>query len=498
MIQIPKEDPMRVQPTKTDTGQRIVGLAAIGAFAFALTLPFTPAEARTGGESFSTLVKQVSPAVVNIAAVHAIAASEEEQASPFPPGSPWDEFMKRFSQPRGRQAERKATALGSGFVIDPAGYVVTNNHVVGEATDIAVTFADGRQLKAKLIGRDEKTDLALIKVETTQPLAFVPWGDSDRAEVGDWVLAVGNPFGLGGTVTAGIISARGRDIHAGPYDDFLQLDAPINQGNSGGPSFNMAGEVIGVNTAIYSPNGGSVGIGFAIPSAIAKPVVEALRQNGRIDRGWIGVSVQPLTPEIAFGLGMPTRQDGALVAQLDPSGPAAKAGLRQGDVIVAVDGKPIAQLRDLPRTIAAVKPDTRVTIDVLRRGAPISITLAVARSPAEKKAAAAGEEATPQSIDQVGLALSPLSDQLRQRLNLAPTTLGVIVAGVKDGSEAESAGLATGDVIVEIGGHAVQTPDDVGREIDSARGQKRETIVLLVARRGAEQFVAVKLPPVAS
>ncbi len=489
---------MRVQRIKTNTRQRVVGLAAAGALVFALTLPFAPAEARVGTESFAPLVKQVSPAVVNIAAVQAIAATEETQASPFPPGSPWDEFMKRFSPPRGPQAARKATALGSGFVIDPAGYVVTNNHVVGEATDIAVTFTDGRQLKAKLIGRDEKTDLALIKVETSEPLVYVRWGESDRAEVGDWVLAVGNPFGLGGSVTAGIISARGRDIHAGPYDDFLQLDAPINQGNSGGPSFNMAGEVIGVNTAIYSPNGGSVGIGFAIPSAVAKPVVETLRQSGRVDRGWIGVSVQPLTPEIAFGLGMPTRQDGALVSQLDPNGPAVKAGLRQGDVIVSVDGKPIAQLRDLPRTIAAVKPDTRVTLGVLRRGAPMSITLTVARSPVEKKAAAISDDAAPKTIDQVGLALSTMTDQLRERLNLAPTTRGVIIAGVKDGSEAESAGLATGDVIVEIGGHAVQTPDDVGREIDTARGEKRENIVLLVARRGAEQFVAVKLPRIAS
>ncbi|MBM3523680.1 MAG: Do family serine endopeptidase [Alphaproteobacteria bacterium] len=366
------------------TQPRRMTVWAAAAF-LAFTVAPSTADARGGPDSFAPLAKQVSPAVVNIAVVREVPGKPEATPSPFPPGSPWDQFMRR-SMPRDDDAPRRMTGLGSGFVIDPGGYVVTNNHVVGRASEIAVTFSDGRQLKARLVGRDDKTDLALIKVESPTPLPAVPWGDSDRIEVGDWVLAVGNPFGLGGSVTAGIVSARGRDIQAGPYDDFLQLDAPINQGNSGGPSFNMAGEVIGVNTAIYSPNGGSVGIGFAIPSAVAKPVIEQLRRQGRIERGWIGVSVQPLTAEIAFGLGLATDQEGALIAQLDPNGPAAKAGLRQGDVIIAVDGKPIAQLRDLPRLIAGYMPGTRVAIELRRRSNPMTLPVTIGTTPSGNRA----------------------------------------------------------------------------------------------------------------
>ncbi len=361
--------------------------AMAGALAIVAMLAFAPAPAaaRGAGESFAPLVREVSPAVVNIAASRDAQPRDVAQPQrPAPvPGSPLEEFLRRFGGPGARPdaAPRRATALGSGFVVDPAGYIVTNNHVAGEATDISVTFADGRQLKARLVGRDEKTDLALLKVESDRPLEAVRWGDSDAVQVGDWVLAVGNPFGLGGTVTAGIVSARGRDIQAGPYDDFLQLDAPINQGNSGGPAFDMQGAVIGVNTAIYSPNGGSVGIGFAIPSAIARPVVEELRARGRVERGWIGVAVQPLTPEIALGLGLQATQDGALVAQVEPGSPAAIGGLRQGDVVVGVDGKPVNRLRELPRAIAATKPGASATLDILRRGAAMQVTLRVGATP---------------------------------------------------------------------------------------------------------------------
>ncbi|MBL8702299.1 MAG: DegQ family serine endoprotease [Alphaproteobacteria bacterium] len=475
--------------------QRVAAWAAAAVLAFTFALP--PAYARSGPDSFAPLAKQVSPAVVNIAVVRDVQATAETPPSPFPPGSPWDQFMRRY-MPRENGPARRVTGQGSGFVIDPSGYVVTNNHVVGEASDIAVTFSDGKQLKARLVGRDDKTDLALIKVESDTPLPAVRWGDSDRIEVGDWVLAVGNPFGLGGTVTAGIVSARGRDIQSGPFDDFLQLDAPINQGNSGGPSFNMAGEVIGVNTAIYSPNGGSVGIGFAIPAGIAKPVIEALRRDGRIERGWIGVSVQPLTPEIAFGLGLPTDQEGALVAQLDPSGPAAKAGLRQGDVIVAVDGTKVTRLRDLPRLIAGMKPGTKAMVEIRRRGASMTLPLAIGATPSASRAEATPVPPAPRAVEPVGLALAPLTPELRQQLRLAPTAHGVIVADVKDGSEAELAGIAVGDVIVEIGGGAVSLPAEVERAFGAARAERRDSIVLLVARHGMEQFVAVKLPRVSS
>ena len=469
--------------------------AMAGALAIVAMLAFAPAPAaaRGAGESFAPLVREVSPAVVNIAASRDAQPRDVAQPQrPAPvPGSPLEEFLRRFGGPGARPdaAPRRATALGSGFVVDPAGYIVTNNHVAGEATDISVTFADGRQLKARLVGRDEKTDLALLKVESDRPLEAVRWGDSDAVQVGDWVLAVGNPFGLGGTVTAGIVSARGRDIQAGPYDDFLQLDAPINQGNSGGPAFDMKGAVIGVNTAIYSPNGGSVGIGFAIPSAIARPVVEELRARGRVERGWIGVAVQPLTPEIALGLGLQATQDGALVAQVEPGSPAAIGGLRQGDVVVGVDGKPVNRLRELPRAIAATKPGASATLDILRRGAAMQVTLRVGATPQAERAAA---------DEPAGLAFAPLTAELRARLDLPAEARGAAIAQVREGSVAQRAGLAPGDLVVEVGGEKVESPEQAARAIAAARARHAASVLLLVDRHGAERYVALRLPHGAS
>ena len=468
------------------------GALAIAAM-LALALAPAPAPARGAGESFAPLVREVSPAVVNIAASRdAQPRDMAQQQRPSPmPGSPLEEFLRRFGNPGARPdaAPRRATALGSGFVVDPAGYIVTNNHVAGEASDISVTFADGRQLKARLVGRDEKTDLALLKVESDRPLEAVRWGDSDAVQVGDWVLAVGNPFGLGGTVTAGIVSARGRDIQAGPYDDFLQLDAPINQGNSGGPAFDMKGAVIGVNTAIYSPNGGSVGIGFAIPSAIARPVVEELRARGRVERGWIGVAVQPLVPEIALGLGLQATQEGALVAQVEPGSPAAMGGLRQGDVVVGVDGKPVNRLRELPRAIAAAKPGATATLDVIRRGTPMQLELRVGATPQAERAAA---------DEPVGLAFAPLTAELRARLDLPAEARGAAIAQVREGSVAQRAGLVPGDVVVEVGGEKVETPEQAARAIAAARARHAASVLLLVDRHGAERYVALRLPQGAS
>jgi len=469
--------------------------AMAGALAIVAMLAFAPAPAaaRGAGESFAPLVREVSPAVVNIAASRDAQPRDVAQPQrPAPvPGSPLEEFLRRFGGPGARPdaAPRRATALGSGFVVDPAGYIVTNNHVAGEATDISVTFADGRQLKARLVGRDEKTDLALLKVESDRPLEAVRWGDSDAVQVGDWVLAVGNPFGLGGTVTAGIVSARGRDIQAGPYDDFLQLDAPINQGNSGGPAFDMQGAVIGVNTAIYSPNGGSVGIGFAIPSAIARPVVEELRARGRVERGWIGVAVQPLTPEIALGLGLQATQDGALVAQVEPGSPAAIGGLRQGDVVVGVDGKPVNRLRELPRAIAATKPGASATLDILRRGAAMQVTLRVGATPQAERAAA---------DEPAGLAFAPLTAELRARLDLPAEARGAAIAQVREGSVAQRVGLAPGDLVVEVGGEKVESPEQAARAIAAARARHAASVLLLVDRHGAERYVALRLPHGAS
>ncbi len=322
----------------------------------------SPALAQSGSPlaaqlpSFAPLVKKVMPAVVNVSATLKPGAGAGEDTdngdqgqdqSPDVgpdqgfPQSPFDEMLRRFFEQQGRPMPREqhehTVALGSGFIIDPSGYIVTNNHVVQNADKVTVIFQDNSEHKAKIIGRDTKTDLALLKIDAPKPLPYVSWGNSDAEQVGDWVLAVGNPFGLGGSVSPGFVSARGRDIHAGPYDDFLQIDASINRGNSGGPTFNLDGQVVGINTAIYSPNGGSVGIGFAIPSSLAKPVIEQLREHGKVERGWLGVQIQQVTPEIAKSLGLP-KQEGALVADVTPGGPAAKAGFKQGDVILSFNG----------------------------------------------------------------------------------------------------------------------------------------------------------------
>jgi serine protease Do len=449
-----------------------------------------------GRASFADVIESVSPAVVNIA-VTSMAASVPMTGLPRfrPPrgsGSPLDEFFGRFFDTPGGPAmpePRRSEGVGSGFVVDSSGYVVTNNHVIDGAEKIVVTFQDGRKLDATLVGRDPKTDLALLKVNASEPLPHVELGDSDRARVGDWVIAIGNPFGLGGSATAGIISARGRDIQSGPYDDYLQIDAPINSGNSGGPVFSDAGEVIGVNTAIFSPTGGNVGIGFAIPANQAKSVIAALKENGVVERGWLGVQIQNLDPDLAQSLGVPSAE-GALVAQVVGDGPAARAGLQAGDVITRLDGRSIDSVKTLSRAVAEANPDQTVTMEVWRQGRAREVRVALGNAAAGEKplAAARGGGATGSST--LGLTLQALTDQQRSELGMPAETDGVLVVRVEPGSAAAEKGIRPGDVITQIDRDDVESVAGAVAALEEAR-ERRASALLLVRTGDAQRFVAL-------
>jgi serine protease Do len=461
--------------------------------------------------SFAPMVKRVLPAVVNISVAmkSAPVADDEDNGQdqgtpdqgqpPFPgfPGSPFDQFLRKFFEQQGRGGPMpvppetgERVALGSGFIIDPQGYVVTNNHVVQNAGKVTVVLQDGTKHPAKVVGRDGKTDLALLKIDAPQPLPYVQWGDSNALQVGDWVLAVGNPFGLGGTVSSGIISARGRDIHSGPYDDFLQIDAAINRGNSGGPTFDLNGQVIGINTAIYSPNGGSVGIGFAIPSSLAKPVIEQLKEHGKVERGWLGVQVQEVTPEIAKSLGLP-KAEGALVAQVTKNTPAEKAGVKQGDVILAYNGHDIAKLRDLPIAVAETPVGQKAELRVWREGRAETLEPVIAQMPGDLRAAENAESTGGEKA--LGVSLAPLSAQWRERLHLAKDVKGVVVTAVAPDSPLAELGLERGDVIEDINQHPVTTPEEAAKrlaQVQREQGNEKQ-LLLLVNRHGINQYMAM-------
>jgi len=468
-----------------------VAAAALAAPLAAAPAPLAPAPVTApvqAAPGFADAVAKVMPAVVNISTTRAAATAQVSGLPEAPAGSPMEELMRRFFEQQQRRAPGgKTQALGSGFVVDPAGYVVTNNHVIDDASEILVVLADGSRLPAKLIGSDDKTDLALLKVEAGRPLPAVEFGDSDAARVGDWVIAVGNPFGLGGTVTAGILSARGRDLDAGPYDDFLQIDAPINPGNSGGPTFDASGRVIGVNTAISSPNGGSVGIGFAVPAAIARDVVAQLREHGRVERAWLGVSIQPVTPELARAVEL-EQPKGALVASVDPKSPAAKAGLKGGDVILAFDGKEVSAAHDLPRLVAQSGAGSSAQIAVWRDGARHELTAALAPMPEPRQAAAAKPAAAEHGL---GMQLGALTQPARRELGIPDAVKGVLVTEVKPGSAAAETGIRPGDIIQRVGRKQVAEPHDVAQAVREARAEKRPTVLVLVNRGGREQFVAL-------
>jgi serine protease Do len=481
--------------TSLGAGGAVVALSGTG-LAAAAPLSVNPVNPQPG---FAPLVAKVKAAVVQIATVSRVGTSqggesqergEQLQQMPDLPGSFGDMLRQYFGQQPGATggAGMEQHALGSGFIIDPTGYVVTNNHVVDGAHDVSVTLANGNKYKAKVVGRDAKTDLALLKIEAGHDLPYVAFGDSDKEHEGDWVVAVGNPYGLGGSVTAGIISAHGRNINEGPYDDFLQIDAPINPGNSGGPLFNQAGQVVGIDTAIYSPSGGSVGIGFAIPSNVAKKIVAQLRDHGRVNRGWLGVAMQPLTPALAKAVGLP-ESHGVLVDTVTDGSPAAQAGLHQGDVITAFGGKPITNSRDLAMAVADTPAGRTATVAVWRDNRSRSLQVTIRAQEQTRVASAAPDAGT----KPVGMSLQALTPDARSQLNLDPRVSGVLVDQVTPGSNADESGVHAGDVIERVAGKAVTSPDEVANVIHAAQHEKKEAVSLLVTRDGATSYLGLQL-----
>jgi serine protease Do len=457
--------------------------------------------------SLAPLVNRVLPAVVNVSVRLQQETAKGSSSAPAIPGNtPFDEFLRRFFEQQFGQnsplqpfegQNETMMALGSGFIVDPSGYIVTNNHVVDHAKKVTVILQDHSRHTAKVIGRDSKSDLALIKIKTDKPLPYVTFGDSKTAEVGDWIVAVGNPFGLGGTVTAGIISALGRNIDNGSFEDFLQIDAPINRGNSGGPTFNMKGQVIGINTAIYSPSGGSVGIGFDIPSNIAKKVVAELKKSGHATWGWLGVAIQSLTPSIAKSLGLPDPEHaaGALVASVVLNSPAAKAGIEQGDVITSANGHKIETVRDLPRIVSTAPIGSRLVLGVLRDGKERTIEASIGGMPKQKQLAETEESAKPPpkagEASALGMQLKKLDPQMRDSLKLPSGTNGVVIGSIAEDSPVRGSGLQPGDVIVSINQKPVSSPQQAAAALKRAAASGN--ILLLLDRNGVTEFLGMTI-----
>jgi len=443
--------------------------------------------------SFADLVERVSPAVVAVSTERGGEVARFDLPEGFRDFPPFRDFFDRFG-PQAPQRFR-SRAQGSGFIIDKEGYIVTNNHVVDGSDKISVQLTDGREFDAKLVGHDDATDVALIKIEGAKDLPSVAFGDDRKLRVGDWVVAVGNPFGLGGTVTAGIVSSIGRDIGNGPYTDYIQIDAPINRGNSGGPTFDLSGRVVGMNTAIFSPTGGSVGIGFAIPASTLHVVVDELKEHGGVTRGWLGVQIQSLTPDMAAGLGA-EEVKGAIVAQVVDDSPAAKAGFKQGDVVTAINGQAVEDSRDLTRRVAALRAGAKAEFTVLRDGKERTLAADIAKRDEDRLTALASDEgrgATNEATGKMGLALAELTSSLKRRYGVGEDATGVLITAVDPSSEAAEKGLRPGEIIVSVGNRQVATPDDVRRALDEAQNAGRRTVLFLVTGEQGDRFVALKI-----
>jgi len=437
---------------------------------------------------FADIVAKIKPTVVGVRVrVEEATPSEEAQRrNLFPPDSPFDRFFRQFGIPiPDNPAPKSGTALGSGFFVSGDGYIVTNNHVVANGSRFEVTIDSGKTYAAKVIGADPQTDLALIKVSASTDFPYVRLA-AEAPRSGDWVLVVGNPFGLGGTVTAGIVSARGRDIGAGPYDDFIQIDAPVNQGNSGGPTFNVRGEVIGVNTAIFSPSGGSVGVAFDIPAETVKLVVGQLKDKGHVTRGWIGVQIQPVTPAIADAIGL-KNAEGALVAHLEPNSPAAKSGVEAGDVITSVNGEAVKDSRDLARKIAALAPGTSTKLRIFRYGQDKIITVTLGELPRASAENGAEEQRARSEASVLGLTLAPASTVP------GAGDHGVVITEISPTSRAAESDLHIGDIILEVGRRAVNTPADFRKMVEEARAQSKRAVLLRITRDGTTTFVGMPI-----
>ncbi len=479
------------------------GMDRVLLFRYALMTAFVALLVVLGGQSassaerpdsFADLAEKLSPAVVNISTTMVVNGNNRPQMPQFPEGSPFEDFFKEF-QDRG-EPSRRAQSLGSGFIIDAAGIVVTNNHVIENADEISVILANDESFQAKVIGRDAKTDIAVLQIDPgDSKLTAVSFGNSDGLRVGDWVMAIGNPFGLGGTVTAGIVSARGRDIGSGPYDDFIQTDASINRGNSGGPLFNLDGEVIGINTAIFSQTGGSVGIGFAISANLATQVVGQLQDYGRTRRGWLGVFIQEVTEDIADSLGLDSAK-GALIASVTEAGPADEAGLQAGDVIIRFDGKDVVKSRDLPRIVAETPVETTVDVEVVRGGErkTLSVTLGEleqAENGGLLSRSQSKEKTNDTRIENIGLTVAPLTEELAEKFDLDTGETGIVVVDVTDGSPAADKGVQPGDIIRRLNQSAITSVDKLIEGIASAKKEGRKGVLMLIESDGQTRFVQI-------